>query len=214
MHMTEGLKLVELLIKGIIVGYIASIPVGPIAILCVQRTLSKGRLSGFISGLGAATADTLLSIIAGLGLSFVIDFINDYTYIFKFLGGVLVIYIGLRIFFKNPVKQYRAKQMRRTTLPKDYITTLILTLSNPLNIFLYLAVFTAFNVVKGVSTFEQFTAVFVGVFIGTSLWWYTLSSIVSRYHDRFNIRNLWWLNKISGIGILILGLVTLVSIII
>jgi threonine/homoserine/homoserine lactone efflux protein len=212
--MIDGLKLVELFIKGIILGYLASIPIGPIAILCVQRTLSKGRLSGFISGLGASTADTLLSIIAGLGLSFIIDFINDYTYIFKFLGGMLVIFIGLRIFFKNPIQQYRAKQMRRTTLPKDYVTTLILTLSNPLNIFLYLAVFTAFNVVKGVSTFEQFTAVFVGVFFGTSLWWYTLSSIVSRYHDRFNIRNLWWLNKISGIIILILGFVTLVSIII
>ncbi len=212
--MHEGLKLIELLIKGIIVGYIASIPVGPIAILCVQRTLSKGRLSGFVSGLGASTADTLLSIIAGLGLSFIIDFINGYTYIFKFLGGALVIYIGLRIYFKNPVKQYRAKQMRKTTLPKDYVTTLLLTLSNPLNVFLYLAVFTAFNVVKGVSTFEQFTAVFVGVFVGTSLWWYTLTSIVSLYHDRFNIRNLWWLNKISGIGILLLGLIILVSIII
>lgn len=212
--MHEGLKLVELLIKGIIVGYIASIPVGPIAIICVQRTLSKGRISGIVSGLGASTADTLLSIIAGLGLSFVIDFINEYTYIIKFFGGALVIYIGFRIYFKNPVKQYRAKLMRRTTLPKDYFTTLLLTLSNPLNVFLYLAVFTAFNVVKGVSTFEQFTTVFIGVFVGTALWWFTLTSIVSRYHDRFNVRNLWWLNKISGVGIVLLGLVTLLSIII
>jgi len=214
MHMAEGLKVVELLIKGIIVGYIASIPVGPIAILCVQRTLSKGRVSGFVSGLGASTADTILSIIAGLGLSFVIDFINDYTYIFKFFGGMLVIYIGLRIYFKNPVKQYRAKLLRKTSLTKDYFTTLLLTLSNPLNIFLYLAVFTAFNVVKGVHAVEQFIAIFAGILIGTSLWWYTLSSIVSRYHERFNVRNLWWLNKISGIIILILGFVTLVSIII
>lgn len=212
--MHEGLKLVELLIKGIIVGYIASIPVGPIAILCVQRTLSKGRISGFVSGLGASTADTFLSIIAGLGLSFIIDFITEYTYIIKFLGGALVIYIGFRIYFKNPVKQYRAKLMRRTTLPKDYFTTLLLTLSNPLNVFLYLAVFTAFNVVKGVSTLEQFTAVFFGVFVGTALWWFTLTSIVSRYHDRFNVRNLWWLNKISGVGIILLGVVTLLSIII
>ncbi len=211
--MPEGLKLLELLIKGTIVGYVASIPVGPIAILCIQRTLSKGRLSGFISGLGASTADTFLSIIAGLGLSFIIDFINNYTYLFKFFGGALVIYIGLRIFFKNPVRQYKAKRMQQPKLTRDYITSLILTLSNPLNIFLYLAVFTAFNVVREAQTIQHFISIFIGVFVGTAGWWYTLTSVVSKYHNNFNIKNLWWLNKISGFIIIILGFITLISIV-
>jgi threonine/homoserine/homoserine lactone efflux protein len=211
MHTT--LNLIELFIKGIIVGYFASIPLGPIGIICIQRTLSKGKLSGFVSGLGASTADTFLSIIAGLSLSIIIDFVYEYINIFKFLGGALVIFIGIRIFLKNPVRQYRAKRMKKkSSFHTDYLSTLVLTLSNPLNIFLYLAVFTAFNIVKGVKTVEQFCFIFTGIFIGTALWWFTLTALVSKYHDKFNIKNLWWLNKISGILIAILGLATLISI--
>ncbi len=210
--MIEWIKLIELLIKGIVVGYIASIPLGPIGVICIQRTLSKGRLSGFVSGLGASTADTLLSIIAGLGLSFIIDFIKDYTIIFKLLGGLFVISIGFRIFFKNPVRQIRERKSKKSSLHTDYLSVLILTLSNPLNVFLYLAVFAAFNIVSGVKGIEFFTAVFLGVFIGTALWWFTLSSVVSVYHDRFRLKSLWWLNKISGILIVVFGLATLISI--
>ena len=143
--MVDGIKWIELLIKGIVVGYIASIPLGPIGVICIQRTLSKGKLSGFVSGLGASTADTFLSIVAGLGLSFIIDFVVDYTAIFKLLGGILVIFLGFRIFFKNPVHQFRRKKLKKNNLYTDYISTLVLTLSNPLNIFLFLLIQTLFQ---------------------------------------------------------------------
>jgi len=210
--MVDGIKWIELLIKGIVVGYIASIPLGPIGVICIQRTLSKGKLSGFVSGLGASTADTFLSIVAGLGLSFIIDFVVDYTAIFKLLGGILVIFLGFRIFFKNPVHQFRRKKLKKNNLYTDYISTLVLTLSNPLNIFLFLAIFAGLNIIKGVKTLDMFLAIFLGVFIGTSLWWFTLSSIVNIYHDKFKVRNLWWLNKITGTIIIIFGLVALISI--
>jgi threonine/homoserine/homoserine lactone efflux protein len=203
---------IELIIKGIVLGYIASIPLGPIGVICIQRTLSKGRLSGFVSGLGASSADTLLAIIAGLGLSFIIDFINDYTIIFKLVGGLAVIYIGGRIFFKSPIKQFRERKLKKSSLHTDYLSVLALTLSNPLAVFLFLAIFASFNFIREIHDFFSMVCTFGGIFLGTSLWWFTLTSFVNIYRDKFRLRSLWWLNKITGVAIFLFGLAALISI--
>jgi threonine/homoserine/homoserine lactone efflux protein len=204
--------LVELVVKGIVLGYIASIPLGPIGVICVQRTLSKGRLSGFISGLGAASADTLLAVCAGLGISFIIEFINDYSIIIKLIGGLIVIYIGGRIFFKSPIRQFRERKLKKTSLHTDYLSVLILTLSNPLAVFLFLAIFASLNFIKEIKDFLSYAGTFGGIFLGASLWWLTLTSFVNLYKDKFRLRNLWWLNKITGIAIFLFGLAALLSI--
>lgn len=203
---------IEILIKGVVLGFLSSIPLGPIGVICIQRTLGKGRLSGFISGLGAATADTLLALIAGLGLSFIIDFIKDYGILFKLVGGLIVIFIGAQIFFKSPVKQVRERRLKKNSLHTDYLSVLVLTLSNPLAVFLFIAVFAGLNLVNGSSNILFHAVIFSGIFIGAALWWFTLTSLVNMYRDKFRLKNLWWLNKITGVAIFVFGLAALISI--
>lgn len=202
----------EILIKGVALGFLASIPLGPIGIICIQRTLSKGRWSGFFSGLGAASADTFVAIIAGLGLSFVINFIKSNSNILILLGGILLLFLGARIFYKSPVKQVRERKMNKNNLYTDYLSVLILTLSNPIAVFVFIAVFTGLNLVKGSHNFFFNILIFLGIFIGASLWWFSLTSVVNVYRAKFRLKNLWWLNKITGAIIFAFGIAALLSV--
>ncbi len=204
--------LIEILIKGFVLGFVLSIPLGPIGVICIQRTLSKGRWSGFISGLGASSADTLLAIIAGMGLSFIINFIKLYSDIFKFFGGIIVIIIGFQIFFKSPVRQFRNSKLKKSSLHTDYLSVLALTFSNPLAIFLFIAIFAGLNIVDGNHDLFFNITIFTGIFLGASTWWFTLTSFVNIYRAKFRLKNLWWLNKITGILIAVFGLAALISI--
>jgi threonine/homoserine/homoserine lactone efflux protein len=203
-------NLVEILIKGIVLGFLSSIPLGPIGMICIQRTLGKGRWSGFVSGLGAASADTILAIVAGLGLSFVIDFVTGHMIYLKILGGLVLIFLGIRIFLKDPAKQVRLRKLNKSTHHTDYLSVLALTLTNPIAIFLFVALFTGLNLLNGSKHSFSHYLVFPGIFIGASLWWFTLTSLVNIYRDKFRLKSLWWLNKITGGLIGIFGLTALV----
>lgn len=200
----------QVFIKSLVLGFLSSIPLGPIGIICIQRTLGKNRWSGFVSGLGASTADTLLAIIAGMGLSFVLSFIKDYQLLFKLFGGIIVIIIGIKIFFKSPIRQFRERRLGKNTMLRDYISTLIITLSNPVAVFLFLAAFAGLNLLN--NNYILHTLVFVGIFTGASIWWFILSSVVNVYREKFRLKNLWWLNKITGVIIILFGIAALVSI--
>ena len=195
-----------------LLGFLASIPLGPIGIICIQRTLGKGRWSGFISGLGAASADTIVAIIAGLGLSFVIIFFKSNSHILVILGSLIMIVLGVRIFLKSPAKQVRERKMKKNNLYTDYLSVLILTLSNPLTIFVFIAIFAGLNLVYGAYDFFLKMLIFSGIFIGASFWWFLLTSLVNIYREKFNLKNLWWLNKITGAIIIAFGVVALFSI--
>ncbi len=201
----------EILIKGIVLGFLASIPLGPIGIICIQRTLGKGRWSGFISGLGAASADTLIAIIAGLGLSFVIKFFNSNSNILVILGGLILIVLGARIFFKSPVQQVRERKMNKNSLHTDYLSVLILTFSNPFTIIVFIAIFARLNLVYSTDDFILKMLIFFGIFIGASFWWFLLTSFVNIYRAKFRLKNLWWLNKITGTIIIAFGVWLLFS---
>jgi len=201
----------EIFIKGIVLGFISSIPLGPIGIICIQRTLSKGRWSGFISGLGAASADTFVAIIAGLGLSFIINFIKSNSFIFILLGGLVLIILGAQIFFKSPVKQFRERKMNKTSLHTDFLSVFVLTLSNPVAVFVLITIFASLNLVKA-HIFYLLMLIFAGIFAGAGLWWFLLTSFVNVYRNKFRLKNLWWLNKITGAIIFAFGLVALFSI--
>jgi threonine/homoserine/homoserine lactone efflux protein len=202
----------QFLIKGLVLGFVSSIPLGPIGVICIQRTLGKGRWSGFVSGLGAATVDTFMAIIAGLGLSFVIKFITENKIYFQVIGGFLVVIIGMQIFFKSPVKQVRERRLKKNNMWTDYFSVLGLTLSNPLAIFIFIAVFAGLNLVNGSQNFFFHLTIFVGIFCGAALWWFLLSSLVSTYRSKFRLKNLWWLNKITGLIIFLFGIAALISV--
>lgn len=198
---------VQYLIDGIIIGFSASVPLGPIGVLCIQRTLNKGRLSGFISGLGAAFSDVIYAVIAGFSLSFIVTFIEQQLLYIQIFGAILLIVLGINIFYSNPAVQLRKQRKGKGNLFQDFFSTFLITISNPLAIFLFLAFFASFGAVKpGDDVSNQF-ALIGGVLIGASFWWFILSSTISLFRSKINLRRLWWLNKITGAAIVILVIV-------
>lgn len=200
------------MIKGIITGLLVSVPLGPIGILVIQRTLNKGRMSGFISGLGATAADTIFALIAGLGLSIIINFIRDRQVFFQIAGGLFVIYIGLRIFYTNPVKALKLQRMNKTMLSQDFVSVFLLTISNPMAIFIFLAIMAAINIGGDQLNFFELSVLLAGVFTGAAVWWFIISSIANRFRKRIRLRSIWWMNKITGTVVFIFGIAVLVSI--
>lgn len=193
------------LIQGVMIGFMASMPLGPIGVLCIQRTLYKGRWSGFASGLGAATSDFIYAVIAGFSVSLVVSFIEEYQQALTWLGAFILIGLGLKIFFSNPVKQMRKQQNKRSTgLLQDYGSTFALTFTNPLAIFLFLSLFSIFGAVD--SLIEQVVRM-LGVGAGASLWWFTLVMLVGLFRKYFTLKRLYYMNKVAGaiIVLLVLG---------
>lgn len=199
------------IIEGITIGLCTSIPVGPIAILIIQRTLQKGRLHGFFSGLGAATSDTFYALLAIVGLSVVLSFIEENKLIIQIAGSAIMMIFGIYIFFQNPAKNIEKSKGEKSSYWVDYITSFSLTLSNPLMIFLYIGLFAQYNFVTSESHFLEIACGICSVFIGAGLWWFLLTLLASIFRKRFNIRGLWILNKATGLLIFVIALVALIS---
>lgn len=201
----------QFLIKGIIVGLVVSTPIGPMGVLCVQRTLNKGKSSGFSSGMGIATADAIFALIAGLGISFIIHFLSEQQLIIKMIGGLVIAFIGLKIFIANPVKQLKKHRREGKNLFEDFISILFMALSNPLTIFLYIAIFAGLNL-KDVSTgYSSALLVVAGIFVGASISWFTISTVVNYFRAKIRLRRLMWINRIAGITIILFGVFAICS---
>lgn len=202
-----------LIAKGILIGLLVSIPLGPIGVLVIQRTVNKSRKAGLLSGMGAALSDTLYAVIAGFSLTFVIDFIREYEILFQSVGALVVLGLGIHIFFKNPVTDLRRNRLRGNTHFKDIISSFLLTFSNPLTVFVFLAVFTSSGVAINLEQPYHSFFVILGVFTGACLWWFSLSGIVSLFRHKINLRILWWINKTAGVLIVIFVLVTVIVVV-
>ena len=198
--------------KGIIVGLSASIPLGPIGVLCIQRTLNKGRASGFISGLGAAAADGFFAIIAGFGITIIIDSLVEYQLFLKIGGGILLVILGIRLLYSNPAKELR-KQMKKKKkgLFGDFISIFVLTASNPIGIFVFIAVFAGFNLVGKESSFSILFLI-AGVTSGAAMWWFSLTALVSIFRHKFRLRRLLLVNRLAGILVLIFAVLIFATI--
>ena len=200
----------QYILDGIIIGFSASVPLGPIGVLCIQRTLNKGRMSGLFSGLGAAFSDTIYAIIAGFSLSFIVSFIEERLMIIQIFGAIVLIFLGVRIFLSNPAVQLRKQKKGKGNLFQDFISTFFITISNPLAIFLFLAFFASFGSVKPGDNVINHLILIGGVFGGASLWWFILSSVINLFRSKINLRRLWWLNKIAGATIVVLVIIAFV----
>jgi threonine/homoserine/homoserine lactone efflux protein len=190
---------VELLIGGIIVGLIIAVPVGPVNILCIQRTLEAGWKSGVISGLGAAAADMLYGGVAGFSITLVVQFLVREQSWIRLFGGILLVVIGILYFFKRPVP-LNAHQRDRGSPYSDLRSTFLLTLTNPTTVLSFLALLAAL----GMGDPRQWwLTVFLvgGIFCGSMVWWIVLSSIVNHFRDRFNDRILLLMNRFAGLAI-------------
>lgn len=197
------------LLKGFIVGLGASIPLGPLGVLCVQKTLSKGRNSGFITGLGASFSDTLYAAISLLGLAFIENLIDKNRDIVMIIGGAIIIYIGIRIFLTNPIKQIRQKNTNKKHI-QDFIEAFLMTVTNPGAIFLILGLLAAVGInINDSEVRPSVTIILLGVFSGSVVWWFTLSTGINLFRKKFRIRQLMMINRVSGAIMGVLGIIAM-----
>ena len=201
----------ELLIKSIIVGFSIAAPVGPIAILCINRTLSEGKQSGFVSGLGAATADILYGGLVAFGVTAISDFLTDNQMYVRLIGGLVLIVLGLRTFLSKPSAHIAV--VTTQSLIRDYISTLFLTLSNPLTIFAFFAAFTAFNLQSIETDVFSPYIIMAGIFTGSLIWWSILTQFVGFFQKMITAQKMKHINIFSGILITLFGLVVLIELV-
>jgi len=196
------------LLKGFIVGLGASIPLGPLGVLCVQKTLSKGRNSGLFTGLGASVSDTFYAGLSLIGLSFVENLINENRAIVMLVGGVIIALIGLKVYTTNPIKQIRQKSSNKRHL-EDFVEALVMTITNPGAIFLILGLFAAvgINSSDNAGNISIITTLW-GVFLGTATWWFILTTTINVFRKKFRLKQLMMINRIAGIIIAVLGIIS------
>lgn len=195
--------------EGILLGLSVSIPLGPIGIICLHRTLSRGRMSGFVSGLGAAVADTFFAAVAGFGLSVFLKFFTEQKLYLTLGGGLVLIILGIFLFFSNTIKQAR-QQQKSNKLLSDFISVFFLTISNPLTILFFTAMLSGFNILDD-GSFDKTAIAIFGIFTGAMLWWFTLTTLVNLFRRKFRLRRLWYLNRITAVLIIIFGIFAFVS---
>ena len=198
------------LLKGAIVGFSMAAPVGPIGILCIRRALQFGRLSGIVSGLGAALADVLFGVIVAFGLTFISDFLLMGQFWFRLIGGIILIALGGRIFFLKPAEKGEA--VSRKTLLGDFLSTFLLTLSNPMAILSFLAIFAGLGLTEELTGRSNTLIVILGIFIGSGIWCLILSGGVTLFRKKLSSFAMLWINRTAGITLSILGLLTLLTI--
>lgn len=203
---------ISFLIKGIVIGFSIAAPVGPIGVLCISKTLTYGRLSGFISGMGAATADAIYGAIAGFGLAIISNFLVEQTFHLKLIGGIFLIYLGIRTFIKK--SKAEKKEVKHKNLITDYVSTFFLTLTNPTTILSFIAVFAGLGLADTSGDMGLASMLVLGVFLGSALWWLILSEGVGLIHRRIGIKSLTWVNRISGLIIGGFGVAAIISLII
>jgi len=202
--------------RGLLLGFSIALPVGPIGVLCIRRTLTQGQMTGFLSGLGAATADAIYGSIAAFGLTVISAILMGHASGLRIVGGVFLCYLGWKTLRSAPANQ--AANSLALSLWGAYTSTLLLTLTNPMTMLSFAAVFAGFGWAETDRSQSAAVILVAGVFAGSALWWLLLSSGVSLLRSlwalresRFNPQGLQWLNRISGLIIFFFGLVALMS---
>lgn len=195
--------------KGILIGLSVSVPLGPIGMLCIQRTLNRGQKHGLVTGLGATTSDILYAIVTLFFLSYVIGFIEDHKFIIQLIGSVIIVFFGYWIFNTNPRAQPRvsAGEKSDSSLWSDYFTSFALTLSNPLILFVLIALFSQMDFVSSANSPGKVIFAFFSIALGATLWWFVLTGLASRFRHRFNLRGLKFINRLTGAAIMLIGII-------
>src|SRR3989344_9697373 len=201
---------ISFFIKGLIIGFSIAAPVGPIGVLCIQRTIAYGKTSGLLTGLGAATADGFYGAVAAFGLTVVSSFLVGQQFWFRLIGGAFLLYLGIKTFLSKPAE--KAATENHKGLFSDYLSTVFLTLTNPTTILSFVAVFAGLGLGSINGNTPSAILMVAGVIVGSALWWLILSGGVGLVREKFNMSALAILNKISGTIIFIFAILAFVSI--
>ncbi|MBV8090323.1 MAG: LysE family transporter [Alphaproteobacteria bacterium] len=195
--------LLAFFLKGILVGLVIAVPVGPVGIMCVRRTIFEGKLVGLVSGFGAATADAVFGIIAGFGVTAVADLLLGYQWWLRGIGGCALLLIGGNSLRAKPQVQLDSPPDPES-LSWDFLSTFLLTLANPVTIFAFAGIFAAIGLSGADATFDRAALLVLGVWAGSLLWWFGLSFGLVSFARSLEASHLAWVNRASG-GILVLS---------
>ncbi len=209
MGILEGI--LYLIWRGLAIGVIISAPMGPVGILCIQRTLEKGRKAGFYTGVGAALSDLVYCLLTGFGLSFVEEFLEKNSDIIQLLGSVVLIAFGVYLFKSNPSQNLRKPAESQVSVSRNIINGFLFTFSNPLIIFLIIGLFARFNFSLPDFELYHYFVGFLCIIGGALLWWFLVTWFVDKVRAHFNLRSMWLVNKIIGSVILIFAVVGIVT---
>ncbi|MDY4498753.1 MAG: LysE family transporter [Prevotella sp.] len=194
--------------KGMLIGIIASAPMGPVGVLCVQRTLNKGRWYGFITGIGAAVSDMIYAAITGYGMSYVMDVLsNQQTKMYlQIVGSVMLLLFGLYTYRSDPTKKIHNSGNGKGTLWHNGLTAFLVTFSNPLIIFLFLACYAQFAFVMPNHPFEMFVG-FLSIVFGALLWWYGLTWLIDKIRGKFDANGIKIINQFIGAVVVLCSII-------
>lgn len=199
-----------MIIKGMIIGVVVSAPMGPVGILCVQRTLNKDRWCGFFTGLGAALSDIIYALMTGFGMSFIMETIESPTVAFwiKVVGSVLLFLFGLFTFKSNPIERVKPVSHNKGTLFHNFISGFLVTISNPLIIFLFIAMYGQMTFILPDSPLLQIIG-YLFVIVGAVGWWFLLTWLIDKVRNKFNVRGIWLINRIIGSVVMLVSVLIL-----
>jgi threonine/homoserine/homoserine lactone efflux protein len=193
----------EILLKGLLIGLSIAAPVGPIGVLCIRRTLAQGRIVGFVSGLGAATADGIYGLIAGFGLTVITNFLIGQQFWIQLIGGLFLCYLGFKTLRSKA--NFTQSDTQKKNIVNAFLSVLFLTLTNPMTILSFIAIFAGLGISSSDSNIISSVILVLGVFCGSTLWWVILSSGVGLFRSRISDQSLTVINRLSGLIIMIFG---------
>jgi len=191
---------ISLFFKGFLVGLIISAPIGPVGALCIQRTMTSGRLSGILSGFGAAVGDSIFAVIAALGITFISGFLNEKEVWFRVVGGIILLYFGLRVYLSKQGDY--SEQVSEVNHFGTFGSALLLTISNPLVILSIIAVFAVLGIVNPAVNYPSTALLILGVFSGAIFLWILTCHILSNYRSKMGQKGVMLVNRITGLFIL------------
>lgn len=198
--------MVETILKGIFIGLLVSAPMGPIGVLCVQRTLNEGKMHGFVSGIGASLSDIVYAIIAGVGMGFILDFIEANHYPLQIGGSLVLLILGYYIFKSNPAKKLLKQEHKKSPYWQTLVSSFFINLSNIGILFFFIAMFARFNFINAENIMEGIIGI-LSIGLGTVIWWLLISTVVNKLRNRFNPRGLKIFNKVLGIVLICIAIV-------
>ncbi|HVO14352.1 MAG TPA: LysE family transporter [Alphaproteobacteria bacterium] len=201
-----------LFLKGIFVGFLIAAPVGPVGILCAQRTLQLSLPAGLTAGLGAAVADAIFGAVAAFGLTFVAHILLENETLFRLIGGLLLLVLGVRTFRKPPPDLDQRISVTANHIAGGFISTFALTITNPITIMSFGPVFVAANAVVEPGSLAAAWTLIVGVFAGSGLWWLLLCTGISLFKRKVTESHMRWINKLSGAIIVFFGILVIASV--
>ena len=206
------IDIIDLVLKGLLIGILASAPMGPVGILCVQRTLNKGRWYGFVTGIGASISDIIYALITGPGMSFVMNLVNDpqTQFILNISGSIILLFFGIHCFRSNPTKNMHISGTKKGSYFYNGLTAFWVTFLNPLIIFLFMALFAQLTFVIPNHPLEMSIG-YLSIIIGALLWWFGLTWFINKIKGKFDENGILLINKVIGSLVILFSLVILIG---